>query len=108
MIAWMRRIVIHRASIASGQLDFGGAQILKVLRIISPAVLIKKISGHRDIDAKRNMYCNYLGFHIKPSLPLVAEEDEDTQGLPDLRDPFKWPCLQNIWAQPNVKNTFKG
>ena len=99
---WMSRIVIHRASIASGQLDFGGGRILKVLRIISPAVLIKKISGHRDIDAKRNMYCNYLGFHIKPSLPLVAEEDEDTQGLPDLGDPFKWSCLKHILINPNV------
>ena len=47
------------------------------------------------------LYCileeGHLGFHIEPALPLVAEEDEDTQGLPDLCDPFKWPRLEMFW-----------
>ena len=98
----MRGIILHRASIASGELDFCGGRILKILRIVSPAVLIGA-QGNTTWFLQRT----YLGFHIEPSLPLVAEEDEDTQGLPDLRDPFKWPCLQNIWDQPNMKNTFE-
>ena len=34
-------INIHRAAVPSGQLDFGGAGVFKVFRVISPAVLIR-------------------------------------------------------------------
>ena len=88
------RIIVHRASIASGQLNFGGGRILKILRIVSPAVLIKI---GIETETNHGFAFTYLGFHIEPSLPLVAEEDEDTQRLPNLCDPFKWPRLKNVY-----------
>ena len=37
----MFMINIHGAAVPSGQLDFGGAGVFKVFRVISPAVLIR-------------------------------------------------------------------
>ena len=47
----MMRVILHRASIASSELDFGGGRILKILRIVSPAVLI---------DAQGNTHKNMV------------------------------------------------
>ena len=41
----------------------------------------------------------YLCFHIESPFPLIAEEDEDTQRLPDLCDSFKWPRLRIIFNE---------
>ena len=46
-----RGVILHRASIASSELDFGGGRILKILRIVSPAVLI---------DAQGNTHNNMV------------------------------------------------
>ena len=41
----------------------------------------------------------YLCFHIESPFPLIAEEDEDTQRLPNLCDSFKWPRLRIIFNE---------
>ena len=41
MMMMIMMISIHGAAVPSGQLDFGGARVFKVFRVISPAVLIK-------------------------------------------------------------------
>ena len=95
---------LHGAAVPSGQLDFGGAGVFKVFRVISPAVLIKldyTIILQKQINFMQMIYdvCilyTYLCFDIESVLALVAEEDENAQWLPNLGDALKRPGLQYI------------
>ena len=54
---------IHGAAVPSGQLDFGGAGVFKVFRVISPAVLIKldyTIFLQKQINFMQKIFCTPL------------------------------------------------
>ena len=62
----MMGVILHRASIASSELDFGGGRILKILRIVSPAVLIDaQGNAHNNMVLYFTKRASYLGFHIE-------------------------------------------
>ena len=62
---------IHGAAVPSGQLDFGGAGVFKVFRVISPAVLIKldyTIILQKQINFMQMIFCtllvNFYGVYV--------------------------------------------